>query len=215
MINRCVYIHKRKDTGEVFYVGFGVISRPYRDIDRNKYWHNIVAKCGYDVDILFFNLTRKEAIAKEIELIAYYGRKDLGKGTLVNMTDGGEGGMGCICTDENRAKKKLAPGYWIGKTRSEEACENMSLAKLGTKRSERTKSKIRLSMKIKYKDGIPHIPTKAIVCINTGVAYKSVTEAAKSLGLFKTNICGVLKGKKEAVGHKKYKGGLKFSYINN
>ena len=37
--------------------------------------------------------SRAEAAAREIELIALYGRKDLGQGTLANMTNGGEFGV--------------------------------------------------------------------------------------------------------------------------
>lgn len=40
--------------------------------------------------------TYQEAKVKEIELISLYGRRDLGKGTLVNFTDGGEGTQGKV-----------------------------------------------------------------------------------------------------------------------
>ena len=36
--------------------------------------------------------TRAEAAAREIELIALYGRRDLGRGPLTNLTNGGEYG---------------------------------------------------------------------------------------------------------------------------
>jgi hypothetical protein len=39
---------------------------------------------------IFFN-TKEEAQAEEMRLIALYGRKDLGLGTLLNLTDGGPG----------------------------------------------------------------------------------------------------------------------------
>lgn len=42
------------------------------------------------------NVTEEQAIDKEIEQIAYYGRRDLGKGPLCNLTDGGEGTSGSI-----------------------------------------------------------------------------------------------------------------------
>jgi hypothetical protein len=47
-----------------------------------------------------------EAFAKEIELIALYGRRNLKKGTLFNLTDGGEGGSGTIKTAAHKAVDK-------------------------------------------------------------------------------------------------------------
>lgn len=44
-----------------------------------------------------------EAFAKEIELIALYGRRNLKLGTLFNLTDGGEGASGLVKTDEQKA----------------------------------------------------------------------------------------------------------------
>jgi hypothetical protein len=37
------------------------------------------------------DITKEEAIRKEMEFIQIYGRRDLGLGTLCNLTDGGEG----------------------------------------------------------------------------------------------------------------------------
>ena len=87
----CIYRHL-KPNGEVFYIGIAVKpKRPYSKANRNKYWHNVVNKYGYEVDVLKIDLTWEEAKELEIDLISFYGRKDLGLGTLVNLTDGGEG----------------------------------------------------------------------------------------------------------------------------
>ena len=40
---------------------------------------------------ILVDVDKQTAIGKEIEMIAYYGRADLGLGPLTNMTDGGEG----------------------------------------------------------------------------------------------------------------------------
>ena len=99
-----VYIHTRLDTNEIFYVGIGTnLNRAYTKDRRNKYWKNIVNKVGYKVTILFDNLSREEACLKEIELIKKYGRSDLNEGTLVNMTDGGDGSSNI--SDEIKKKK--------------------------------------------------------------------------------------------------------------
>ena len=100
-----VYRHIRLDKNEVFYVGIGKTeARPHSVNDRNRYWKNITNKTDYRVDILFDDLTWNEACEKEIEFIELYGRKDLGKGTLVNLTNGGEGVIGQVVSDETRIK---------------------------------------------------------------------------------------------------------------
>lgn len=89
--NHCLYRHL-KPCGEVFYIGIGKdYVRAYNKHGRNKYWHRIVNKYGYEVQILKSDLTREEACELEMVLIAWYGRFDLGQGKLCNMTDGGEG----------------------------------------------------------------------------------------------------------------------------
>jgi hypothetical protein len=85
-----VYEHVRNDTNEVFYVGIGENNkRAYSKYNRNPYWHNIVNKHGYTINIIHTDISWKYACEIEKELIAKYGRKNLGLGNLVNCTDGG------------------------------------------------------------------------------------------------------------------------------
>lgn len=86
-----VYRHL-KPNGEVFYIGIGVSKkRAYSKHGRNKYWHNVVNKYGYEVQILTDKVDYDFAKELEMLLISSYGRRDLKKGTLVNLTDGAEG----------------------------------------------------------------------------------------------------------------------------
>lgn len=89
-----VYLHKRKDTKEVFYVGISngckKYKRAFSKYGRNKHWHHIVEKYGYEIEIILEGISLEQAWQKEKELIKLYGRSDLNKGKLVNMTDGGE-----------------------------------------------------------------------------------------------------------------------------
>lgn len=89
-----VYKHIRLDNDEVFYIGISKDSnykRAYSKSFRNRHWHYLTEKHGYRVEIIFDNLSIEDAIKKEVELIRLYGRKDLRLGSLVNMTDGGDG----------------------------------------------------------------------------------------------------------------------------
>jgi hypothetical protein len=107
-----VYQHHRKDTGEVFYIGIGSdvegeYTRAYNKHRRSQYWHNIVDKSSYIVNIILDNISWSEACYTEQYLIAYYGRKNKGRGPLVNLTDGGDGGYGRIYVVSEETKQKL------------------------------------------------------------------------------------------------------------
>ena len=105
MNNYILYRHL-KPCGEVFYIGIGVSKkRAYSKYGRNKHWINTINKYGYEVQILSKNIDYEFAKEIEINLISYYGRKDLNKGTLVNMTDGGEGATNISL--EEKLKKKI------------------------------------------------------------------------------------------------------------
>jgi hypothetical protein len=139
-----VYTHTRLDTNEIFYVGIGLqdnYKRASFRYSRTKHWNNIVKKCGWKVDIVADKLTWEDACKKEIELIKKYGRVDLGTGTLVNLTDGGEGPLNRITTPETRAK--------------------MSKTRKGAKCTDEHKEKTRLSMLGKNKKKIVNVLTEA------------------------------------------------------
>lgn len=95
-----VYQHKYKDNKAVFYIGFSSkddLKRPYEKgvHHRSEFWNKAVSKHeGRDVEILFNNLDIKQALQIEKYLIAFYGRRDIGLGGLVNLTDGGELNLG-------------------------------------------------------------------------------------------------------------------------
>ena len=100
-----VYRHIRLDKNEPFYIGiFKDKYRPYSKKYRNKAWLSVLNKSEYEVEILFENLTKEQAIDKEKEFICLYGRKDLNTGCLYNMTDGGEGANNIIYSKERNKK---------------------------------------------------------------------------------------------------------------
>lgn len=105
-----VYIHRRKDILDpflnVFYVGIGNNEKRAYQINsrRNIFWSRIKNKYGCIVQITHTNISLEEAHSIEKYLICFYGRRDLGKGNLCNLTDGGEGGLGTIFSEETRKK---------------------------------------------------------------------------------------------------------------
>lgn len=107
-----VYRHVRLDTNEVFYIGIGKKSNIYKTFNgeyarafnkakRSGFWKNITNKTKYSIEILFESHNGELILQKEIEYIKLYGRRDLGMGTLVNLTDGGEGVPNHIYTEEH------------------------------------------------------------------------------------------------------------------
>ena len=82
-----IYLHRRNDTGEVFYVGKGTGKRAYQKTDRNQHWHNVVNKAGFTAEIIVKGLTDAEAYWAEPLLIEAHG----GVGNLTNISTGGEG----------------------------------------------------------------------------------------------------------------------------
>ena len=100
-MNKVVYVHKRLDTDAIFYVGMGSLIRSSSKLHRNKHWHNLVNKNGYYTEIVARNLSIQDAYELESFLIQEIGRKDLGLGNLVNMTDGGDG-----CNNWNTSRTK-------------------------------------------------------------------------------------------------------------
>jgi hypothetical protein len=102
-----LYRHIRLDKNEPFYIGIGndkYYNRAFAKTGRNKIWHNIVSKTEYEVEIIYDGMTKEQAFEKEKEFIKLYGRKNLGTGTLCNLTNGGEGGFGIVRSEENKRK---------------------------------------------------------------------------------------------------------------
>lgn len=101
-----VYAYLRSGTtstapaGTPYYIGKGLGDRVYKK-------HSVTVPGSDDrIAILQEGLTDSEAIALEINLIAHYGRKDLGTGILHNRTDGGDGTTGHIKSEETIEKHR-------------------------------------------------------------------------------------------------------------
>jgi len=112
-----VYMYYRPWDGSPCYVGKGTRDRwlshaKYGVRLANKNFANIFKKAqslGLEVlkSKIRENLTEQEAFEIEISIIKLIGRKENG-GPLVNLTDGGEGVSGLVCSDEQRKRMSVS-----------------------------------------------------------------------------------------------------------
>lgn len=137
-----IYIHCKKGTDEVFYVGKGKkdkywSNRYRRSTNRNRYWYNIVNKYGFDAYIIEDGLSEEEALNSERMYIAQF--KAWGF-KLCNMTDGGEGQSGRKLTDKQKEHLRRCN---LDKKHSKETKEKLSETRKGRPKLEEWKAKMR------------------------------------------------------------------------
>lgn len=129
-----VYLHKKKNTNEVFYVGIGKTEvRAHSKLNRNIYWKRIVEKYDYEIEVTHRDLDWITACEIEKSLITKYGRD-----SLSNMTDGGEG----LCNPSTEIRNKMSKAQ-IGKTQSLETIEKRVSKIKGIPLSAEHKEKLR------------------------------------------------------------------------
>lgn len=186
MKNYCIYRHIRLDKNEVFYIGIGCNKRSHDKSNRSKHWKNIVSKTNYEIQVLKFDLSWKDACELEKILIDYYGRKDLKTGLLINMTDGGEGSVKAVVSKETRLKLSKVHK---NKKQSSDHIKKRTNSLIGRKLSSEHKLKLSLAKK-----GIVSNSSKKIININTNEIYDSITDAARSINMKTTTLCCKLRG---------------------
>lgn len=157
-----LYRHVRKDLNVPFYIGVAKkreqhpintlkveYARARQTTKRGEEWIRIynASQQNIEIEILFESDSQEEINNKEREFIALYGRQDLGKGLLVNRSDGGEGASGAIRSQITREKIRIAN---LGRKTSDDAKEKMRQAKLGKKLSPEHIENVRKS-KVGYK----------------------------------------------------------------
>jgi hypothetical protein len=226
-----VYRHIRLDKNKPFYIGIGKSIKRAYDKRRGNHWKSVVNKTEYRVDILFDNLSWEDACLKEIELIKLYGRDDLGLGTLVNKTNGGEGTIGYKPSLESNKKRSES---LKGRIMTDEHKEKISKSLQGHKVSEKSLQKLlernkkpisdeqRLNMskaqKKRYKDNIKKVyvkighnhhlgknpNSKKVIDINTGIIYDTIKEASMDLNINYSYLKQMISGLKKNKTNLKY-----------
>lgn len=111
-----LYVHYRQDKSEAFYIGIGTKCRN-KDYNRamcykkrSEFWKKVCNKTRYNVMIISESDNKQEIIDQEVNYIKLLGKKKDKKGTLVNITDGGEGMTGhkIVWTEDMKNKIREA-----------------------------------------------------------------------------------------------------------
>lgn len=112
-----LYRYIRLDKNEPFYIGIGKkpkgFTNNYNEYkrayskQRNGFCLVIMNKCKYRIEIVCESIHHDYIVQKEIEFIRLYGRKDIGTGTLCNLTDGGEGCIGHVCSEKQKLNQSI------------------------------------------------------------------------------------------------------------
>jgi hypothetical protein len=232
-----VYIHRRGDTDEPFYVGKGKGRRAVQCEGRNRYWKRVVAKHGFTVEIVAWFAKESEAFDCEVVLISEL--RSAGY-DLTNMTDGGEGGSHCA---ETKARlSRLSKGR-VYPPRREEWCEKLSVAHRGRRFSQAhrerlrevaftrkhtptTKAKLSETMKRLAKSpgfresrslcqiGGRNHNAKPVFCVTTGQSFNSAADAARQyVGIGRTQASLVSSIRQCCSGRLKTSIGMQWRYV--
>ena len=211
--NYYVYLHIKEDDGTVFYVGKGTKHRWCVSFDRSLHWKNTAKKHGVVCQIVAHNLTAEEALILEKKLIASYGRQDQKTGCLVNLTNGGDGVVNYVWTEEHRKKISEAG---MGKRHTPETKEKIRQANVGRTFSEQTlklmsdarKGKSWTEAQRKASECVINPRSRSVICLNSAVIYPSVADVAKTLNLDNSGVSKVCYGKR-----KQYNG-FRFKFLD-
>lgn len=206
-----VYMHVKCSDGVPFYVGKGKNKRYSNHFDRNVFWKRTAKKYGVKVIIYRDGLQEWAAFELEQDIIALHGRRNIGTGSLCNLSDGGEGQSGYIPSHEsNKKRSEKLKGRVLSESHKKKIGDKNRRRKL----TEDTKKKLSDSRKGRFagenhplfgvkksKESIEKTVAslrKKIRCIETGEIFKSVTDAAKSVNGTTSPISKVCMGNKKS-----------------
>lgn len=145
-----IYGHFREDSNEIFYIGKGTNYRGFVRNRNNPFWNNFVKKHKWYSSILIPHLAEEDAKIFEKILIKAHGRRDLGLGPLLNLTNGGDGGpnrKGKKNPHTEEWNRKIGNSLKGGKRKpfSDSHKNKISLYRQGKKHSQETRNKIKES----------------------------------------------------------------------
>ena len=206
----CVYCHTSPSGKR--YIGI-TCQRPTRRWNggngyrQNPYFYNAILKYGWANirhEILYKGLSRDEACEKEIKLICSYKSNNPKYG--YNLSAGGECGFsGCSWSEKQRRMAKIrmtGDRRCLGYKHTDETRKRMSESQLRRKRkplTERQKA-ICIANLPPPQRGANNPMARPVLCIELQTVYSCGKEAAEALGLQRSHISNVCRGKRATTG---------------
>ena len=175
----------------------------------NDYFFKAILKYGWDNfrhEILFDGLTKEDACAKEIELIALYRSNEERYG--YNLTTGGEGCPGAEKTEAfRRGQSEKVKALWsdpayrehmseahTGKKQSQETIDRRRFYLIGHPVSDKNRQKARERLLGNTNRA------RAVLCLETGVVFFTIKEAARWAGVSSPTLNRHLHGGRKSAG---------------
>lgn len=192
-----IYVHRRADTGDVFYIGKGSGRRAWATQYRTEYWRRVKNKYGIVIEILEWFEKEEDAFRHETFLIAHH--RAMGA-RICNITNGGEGASGNVMpesakiaiskakvgrkrppeTEETRLRKSESAK---GRRMSPDAIAKVVAFHKGRKRSAETRAKMSAALKGKGVGRVVSEETRAkCSAIRKGKPASEAARAAISAG---------------------------------
>lgn len=190
----------------------------------NAHFSAAIKRYGWDAfrhEILAEGLSKEEACAMEVRLIAEHDSTNPGKG--YNISRGGDKTtLGYKVTPETRRKISQAlTGKMKGRPHSPEHIEHIREALRGRQYTPETREKLRRALgdrlqtetarekqKANTPRGAEHHKATAILCKNTGEVFTTIAAAAAAHGVGRTQISACCRGLQKTAG------GLRWEYAN-
>lgn len=203
-----VYEHVNKQNGKRY---IGITSRKPEcrwgnsgsNYTGSPKFYSAISQCGWDSfdhNIIASGLSKEEACAMEIELIAKYNTMNEG----YNISSGGDCAPMSQETKDKLSKALVGNKNGLGKPCSPEKAKKISDAQKGKKLSEEHKHHLSIA-KTGKSHASPSIDTcikisnshkkRSVYCYETNEVYESVQQCARALNLDATAVCAVCKGK--------------------
>lgn len=190
----CVYAHFVDGEEDPFYIGEGTLKRAKSRSSRNRHWNFKASKHGgFRVEILAHGITKAEAVAMEARKIAELRARGV---VLTNVCEGPAYPRCWILGLPSEQHPRFGARFkapWISESNSRRKGQAL---KPRPDLAERNRSQ-----------AIKHY-ARPVRCVETGVEFGSVNEAAASVNLHNSKICRALK-----LGTRS--GGLHWEYVNS
>jgi hypothetical protein len=201
-----VYEHIRLDTNTVFYVGKGCGSRLRSKDKRNKHWHGVVNKAGYEGRVIFQSHDEEFVFLAEQERIDQLRRLGF---NLANKTDGGGGGIkGYHHTDESKRKiSQNLKGKLAGKNHPRYGLYGVDNPMYGRKQSAKARLGMSINASMKRPEIVAKISGERSLLAKSveyqGKIYLTMNELAQHLGISSQTLRSrIFRGQSEKYGYK-------------